>query len=59
MYLSTIDKPRTASWKGLSGNVFALGTVSLITDVSSEMVAAILPLYLVARPPAQPGRVRR
>ncbi|MDX8034342.1 MFS transporter [Lentzea sp. BCCO 10_0856] len=47
MYLSTIDKPRTANWKGLSGNVFALGTVSLITDVSSEMVAAILPLYLV------------
>ncbi|HUQ61681.1 MFS transporter [Lentzea sp.] len=47
MYLSTIDKPRTANWKGLSGNVFALGTVSLITDVSSEMVAAVLPLYLV------------
>ncbi|GAA3655688.1 nitrate/nitrite transporter NarK [Lentzea atacamensis] len=47
MYLSTIDKPKTANWKGLSGNVFALGTVSLITDVSSEMVAAILPLYLV------------
>ncbi|MFD5825218.1 MFS transporter [Lentzea sp. NPDC060358] len=47
MYLSTIDRPRTANWKGLSGNVFALGTVSLITDVSSEMVAAVLPLYLV------------
>ncbi|MET9229412.1 MFS transporter [Lentzea sp. NPDC003310] len=47
MYLSTLDKPRTANWKGLSGNVFALGTVSLITDVSSEMVAAVLPLYLV------------
>ncbi|MFC4532678.1 MFS transporter [Sphaerisporangium dianthi] len=28
--------------------VLALGTVSLITDVSSEMVAAVLPLYLVA-----------
>ncbi|MBT2384526.1 MFS transporter [Streptomyces sp. ISL-11] len=28
--------------------VFALGTVSLITDVSSEMVTAVLPLYLVA-----------
>ncbi|GHJ38071.1 MFS transporter [Streptomyces sp. TS71-3] len=27
--------------------VLALGTVSLITDVSSEMVSAILPLYLV------------
>ncbi|SDK75513.1 Nitrate/nitrite transporter NarK [Lentzea albidocapillata subsp. violacea] len=47
MYLSTLDKPKSANWKGLSGNVFALGTVSLITDVSSEMVAAILPLYLV------------
>ncbi|GHH74617.1 MFS transporter [Streptomyces sulfonofaciens] len=28
--------------------VLALGTVSLITDVSSEMVSAVLPLYLVA-----------
>ncbi|GCE00136.1 MFS transporter [Embleya hyalina] len=28
--------------------VLALGTVSLVTDVSSEMVAAVLPLYLVA-----------
>ncbi|MGH4027822.1 MFS transporter [Actinomycetota bacterium Odt1-20B] len=27
--------------------VFALGSVSLITDVSSEMVTAVLPLYLV------------
>lgn len=28
--------------------VLALGTVSLITDISSEMVTAVLPLYLVA-----------
>lgn len=28
-------------------NVVVLGTVSLLTDVSSEMVAAILPIYLV------------
>ena len=27
--------------------MFALGTVSLVTDVSSEMVTAVLPLYLV------------
>ncbi|MEJ2852862.1 MULTISPECIES: MFS transporter [unclassified Saccharothrix] len=47
MYLSTIDRPKTAGWKGLSGNVFALGAVSLVTDVSSEMVTAVLPLYLV------------
>ncbi|WP_189131940.1 MFS transporter [Wenjunlia tyrosinilytica] len=29
------------------GTVLALGTVSLITDVSAEMVTAVLPLYLV------------
>ncbi|QFZ18156.1 MFS transporter [Saccharothrix syringae] len=47
MYLSTIPRPRALGWKGLSGNVFALGAVSLVTDVSSEMVTAVLPLYLV------------
>ena len=31
----------------VTGNVAALGTVSLLTDVSSEMVTAILPAYLV------------
>ncbi|MFI1091202.1 MFS transporter [Streptomyces sp. NPDC020917] len=31
----------------VSATVFALGAVSLITDVSSEMVTAVLPLYLV------------
>ncbi|GII53542.1 MFS transporter [Planotetraspora thailandica] len=31
----------------LTGNVLALGMVSLFTDVSSEMVTAILPLYLI------------
>ncbi len=38
-----------ASQRGarVSRNVVVLGTVSLLTDVSSEMVAAILPIYLV------------
>ncbi|MGH8879953.1 MAG: MFS transporter, partial [Stackebrandtia sp.] len=31
----------------VGGNVMALGMVSLVTDVSSEMVTAVLPLYLV------------
>ncbi|MFC7381572.1 MFS transporter [Sphaerisporangium rhizosphaerae] len=31
----------------LAGNVVALGTVSLFTDISSEMVTAVLPLYLI------------
>src|SRR4051812_45583537 len=28
-------------------NVLALGSVSLVTDVSSEMISAVLPMYLV------------
>ncbi|WP_326951093.1 MFS transporter [Amycolatopsis sp. NBC_01307] len=53
MYLSTIGRREhaaTGSRRTLSAvgaNVFALGAVSLVTDVSSEMVTAILPVYLV------------
>ncbi|CAM5653494.1 MFS transporter [Streptomyces tanashiensis] len=59
MYLSTIGSPLPSSdgttgpqgsrrrWKFVGGNVLALGTVSLITDISAEMVTAVLPLYLV------------
>ncbi|MEU4552433.1 MFS transporter [Micromonospora violae] len=56
MYLSTVSRPvtdqpgsgpRRHPFAMVSGNVVALGTVSLITDVSAEMVAAVLPLYLV------------
>lgn len=36
---------RTAA---VPGTVLALGAVSLITDISSEMVTAVLPLYVVA-----------
>jgi MFS family permease len=41
-------RPRRAGGRRrVSGNVLALGVVSLITDSSSEMVNAILPLYLL------------
>lgn len=33
--------------QAISANVVALGLVSLVTDVSAEMVTAVLPLYLV------------
>jgi MFS family permease len=33
--------------KRVSGTVWALGATSLLTDVSSEMVASVLPMYLV------------
>ncbi|GLY92841.1 MFS transporter [Actinoplanes sp. NBRC 103695] len=46
VYLSTVSRPGLT--KGVvGGNVLALGTVSLITDVSSEMITAVLPIYLV------------
>src|SRR5690242_3668672 len=36
------------SWlRRISPTVWALGFTSLLTDVSSEMVASILPMYLV------------
>ncbi|MEU0791272.1 MFS transporter [Amycolatopsis sp. NPDC005961] len=38
---------RKPALKRVSANVVALGVVSLVTDVSSEMVTAVLPLYLV------------
>jgi MFS family permease len=55
MYLATSkarqDSPETtAGGTGtgrVAGTVVALGAVSLVTDVSSEMVTAVLPLYLV------------
>lgn len=40
--------PRTGPVRAVPGTVLALGTVSLVTDVSAEMVTAVLPLYLVA-----------
>jgi len=48
VYLTTVTKPTNADpVRGrVAGNVVALGAVSLITDISSEMVAAILPVFL-------------
>ncbi|MFE0190112.1 MFS transporter [Streptomyces sp. NPDC058989] len=58
MYLSSsraadasagVARHRPAFLRGaVAGNVVALGLVSMVTDVSSEMVTAVLPLYLVA-----------
>ncbi|MFE5913215.1 MFS transporter [Streptomyces wedmorensis] len=52
MYLATTgrrDAPPTPTGvrRRVPGTVLALGAVSLVTDVSSEMVTAVLPLYLV------------
>src|SRR5918992_2164345 len=34
-------------WREIPGGIWALGIVSLLMDVSSEMIHALLPLYLV------------
>lgn len=51
MYLADVAKGARLSSGTLrrvaGGNILALGVVSLFTDVSSEMVSAILPAYLV------------
>ncbi|MGW7580920.1 MFS transporter [Kitasatospora sp. NPDC054769] len=53
MYLATTGRrpdappPPAGQGRRVPGTVIALGAVSLVTDVSSEMVTAVLPLYLV------------
>ncbi|MET9950094.1 MFS transporter [Streptomyces sp. NPDC006339] len=56
MYLADRSAPRgttaapdrvRGTVRAVSPTVLALGTVSLVTDVSTEMVTAVLPLYLV------------
>jgi MFS family permease len=57
MYLSSRGAPagvgsadparRTGRRSWVPANVVALGSVSLVTDISSEMVTAVLPIYLV------------
>jgi MFS family permease len=41
------DAPRAPAWAGMPRTVWALGLTSLLTDVSSEMVTSVLPLYVV------------
>jgi MFS family permease len=45
--MDSVKASQVSGARRVSGNVIALGAVSLVTDVSSEMVTAILPLYLV------------
>ncbi|WP_261561343.1 MFS transporter [Frankia tisae] len=43
------DADAGAATPAMSANVLYLGLTSLVTDVSAEMVASVLPLYLTAR----------
>src|SRR5205085_3943060 len=42
------DPPRSfLRWREIPASIWALGLVSLLMDISSEMIHALLPLYLV------------
>ena len=42
------SQPRSLfRWREIPGNVWILGLVSMFMDVSSEMIHALLPIYLV------------
>ena len=45
--IMTDPKPSLLRWREIPGGVWALGLVSLFMDASSEMIHALLPLYLV------------
>ncbi|MBW4716527.1 MFS transporter [Saccharothrix obliqua] len=48
MYIATARQAPVSGDRGrVARNVLALGLVSLVTDISSEMVTAVLPLYFV------------
>lgn len=40
------ETSRTSPWRGLPAGIWALGLVSMLMDVSSEMIHALLPVYL-------------
>jgi MFS family permease len=47
-FVNTSDAPGPArpTWRGLPRNVWVLGVTSFLTDVSSEMIINLLPLFL-------------
>jgi len=49
MYVSVRNSPVAAilSFRGVAPTVVGLGFVSLLTDISSEMLSAVLPLFVV------------
>ncbi|MHA6757586.1 MFS transporter [Streptacidiphilus sp. PAMC 29251] len=41
------SRPSARGLRAVAPNVLALGSVSLVTDISSEMITAVLPMYLI------------
>ncbi|MFC1916042.1 MFS transporter [Chloroflexota bacterium] len=45
-FATSKDQPRQGRILGLNPNVFFLGMVSLLTDISSEMIFTLVPFFL-------------
>jgi len=45
MTATTVDKPATGRF--IPAGIWALGFVSMLRDISSEMIHALLPIYMV------------
>ncbi|MBS3960962.1 MAG: MFS transporter [Sandarakinorhabdus sp.] len=41
-----VSGQKIATWRGLPAGIWALGFVSMLMDISSEMIHALLPVYL-------------
>lgn len=41
------ESRKRAAWRDIPGGIWALGFVSMLMDISSEMIHALLPIYLV------------
>lgn len=44
--VARVAEPAASPWRGLPAGIWALGFVSMLMDVSSEMIHALLPVYL-------------
>src|SRR5271154_2406897 len=47
MTIAMTPSTRRALWRDVPAGIWALGFVSLLMDISSEMIHALLPVYLV------------
>jgi len=45
--MTSVDRTSFLRWREIPAGIWALGLVSMLMDISSEMIHALLPLYLV------------
>jgi nitrate/nitrite transporter NarK len=57
--VATLSQPasRSLGWRAVGRNVWLLGFTSLVTDMSAEMVASVLPMYLMFHLQLSPAAV--